>query len=300
MCNGAHVAVVGVSHITISSRDVEAAVSFYRDCLGFEVVARWPVGAYLSAQGLWLAIVDGPRESRMSEYSHIAFHVDGHEFSEVAERILRSGAHVWQDNWTEGDSLYFTDPDGHQLEIHATTFAARIETAMASPWDGLQLAPDAAALARPRPSIADPRKPRRLHCAPVGVFVVVIDDEGRILFLRDPADGSLQVPNGARERDEDPADTAIRELREEAGPIEVGGMHCFSAYNVDYHPHAPALISIGFVCRLVGGVAEAGDDMLGFEVDWRRVDEAEDSELFIPARRSTLVSAVAVLAAVSG
>lgn len=57
--------------------------------------------------------------------------------------------------------------------------------------------------------------------SPVGVVIVVVDDDDRILFLRDPADGRLQVPNGARERDEDPIDAARRELAEEDGPIEV-------------------------------------------------------------------------------
>lgn len=290
-------AVVGVNHITLSSEDVGAAAQFYCDVLGFELVATWPRGAYLSALGLWLAIVPGPREARVGDYSHIAFHVDHHEFTRVADLIVASGAEIWQDNWTEGDSLYFTDPDGHQLEIHATTFAARVDSARAAPWDGLSLVSAAASLARPVPSVVDPRKPRRLHCAPVGVFVVVVDDDDRILFLRDPADGRLQVPNGARELDEDPGDTARRELAEEAGLIEVSAMQCFSADNVDYHPHLPLLISIGFVCRHLSGTARAGDDMQGCDVEWMDLDQLDESDLFIPAEKATLATAVAVLRA---
>ena len=293
-------AVVGVNHITLSSEDVGASVGFYRDTLGFEVVATWPHGAYLSALGLWLAIVPGPRETRVGDYSHIAFHVDRHEFARVANLIVASGAEIWQDNWTEGDSLYFTDPDGHRLEVHATTFAARVESATAAPWEGLSFVTAAASLARPVPSVADPRKPRRLHCAPVGVFVVVVDDDSRILFLRDPADGQLQVPNGARERDEEPIDTARRELAEEAGPIEVGDMQCFSAYNVDYHPHLPSLISIGFVCGHLAGAAKAGDDMQGFDVEWLTLDQLSESELFIPAEKADLAPALAVLRSCGG
>lgn len=48
-----------------------------------------------------------------------------------------------QDNWTEGDSLYFLDPDGHRLEIHATTLADRLRHARADPWEGLVIEDDA-------------------------------------------------------------------------------------------------------------------------------------------------------------
>jgi hypothetical protein len=48
-----------------------------------------------------------------------------------------AGAPIWQENWTEGDSLYFLDPDGHKFEIHASNLAARIRSARAQPWDGL-------------------------------------------------------------------------------------------------------------------------------------------------------------------
>jgi len=36
---------------------------------------------------------------------------------------LASGAEVWQENGTEGDSLYCLDPDGHKLETHASDLA---------------------------------------------------------------------------------------------------------------------------------------------------------------------------------
>ena len=45
---------------------------------------------------------------------------------------------LWQDNWTEGDSLYVTDPNGHKLEIHSSDLAARIAAAKENPWDGLE------------------------------------------------------------------------------------------------------------------------------------------------------------------
>ena len=44
-----------------------------------------------------------------------------------------------QQNWTEGESLYFLDPDGHKLEIHASDLAARLRSARERPWAGLEL-----------------------------------------------------------------------------------------------------------------------------------------------------------------
>ncbi len=287
--------VVGVSHITLSTADVGVAVRFYCDVLEFEPIAQWPRGAYLVAGDVWVALVLGPSESRQDDYSHIAFHVDRHHFDAVSSRVRSAGAEIWQETGTEGDSLYFTDPDGHRLEIHATTLSERIESALLAPWDGLTVSDRALDLARSTPSVSDPRKPRRLACAPVGVFVVVVDDSSRALFLRNPASRRLEVPNGAMEQGEDPSDTAARELREEAGPISVGPMRCCAALSIDYHPHVTPLLSVGFVCRYQSGSPIAGDDMADCDIEWLRVEEINEDELFIPAQVEILRSAIATL-----
>ena len=134
----------GINHITFAVPDVDAAIAFYTEVLGCELVAVWPNGAYLLAGSLWIALVSA------DDYSHIAFAVSPSAFAALADRIRSSGAVVWQENWTEGESLYFEDPAGHRLEIHATTLADRLREALASPWDGLQvLRPDLAAPAPP-------------------------------------------------------------------------------------------------------------------------------------------------------
>jgi len=43
----------------------------------------------------------------------------------------------WQRNHSEGDSLYFLDPDGHKLEIHASDLNARIRSLRSVPPEGL-------------------------------------------------------------------------------------------------------------------------------------------------------------------
>jgi catechol 2,3-dioxygenase-like lactoylglutathione lyase family enzyme len=132
--------IAGINHVTLSITDVERSFAFYTDVLGFQPVAKWPEGAYLLAGDLWLALVvdQHARAGPLPEYTHLAFSVSKHEFEPLSRRIRASGAAIWQENWTEGDSLYFLDPDGHKLEIHVSDLATRIASARAEPWDGLE------------------------------------------------------------------------------------------------------------------------------------------------------------------
>jgi catechol 2,3-dioxygenase-like lactoylglutathione lyase family enzyme len=131
--------ITGINHITLAIADVERSFVFYTAVLGFRPIAKWPKGAYLLAGDTWIALVADPhvRQAALPEYTHIAFSISAQEIGALGERIRASGAPIWQENWTEGDSLYFLDPDGHKLEIHASDLAARIATAKAQPWEGL-------------------------------------------------------------------------------------------------------------------------------------------------------------------
>lgn len=136
--------ITGLNHMTLSVRDVERAWRFYVDLLGCRPVARWPKGAYLLAGDLWLALVldDHTRAGPLPEYSHLAFSVPAADFAALAGRIQAAGAVIWQANWTEGESLYFLDPDGHKLEIHASDLKARLCAARQNPWEGLDFFPE--------------------------------------------------------------------------------------------------------------------------------------------------------------
>ena len=73
--------------------------------------------------------------SPLPEYSHIAFNVPAARFDDAAASIRASGAVIWQDNRSEGASLYFLDPDGHKLEIHAGDWRTRLAAMKEHPWD---------------------------------------------------------------------------------------------------------------------------------------------------------------------
>ena len=129
--------ITGLNHITLSVRDIDRSFRFYAETLGSRPLARWSNGAYLLAGDLWLCLTQDERvgSSPPPEYSHIAFTVPHTRFSDAAERIRASGATIWQQNRSEGPSLYFLDPDGHKLEIHAGDWRTRLAAMKQKPWE---------------------------------------------------------------------------------------------------------------------------------------------------------------------
>jgi catechol 2,3-dioxygenase-like lactoylglutathione lyase family enzyme len=130
----------GVNHITLSIKNVEESFAFYTQVLGLRPVARWPKGAYLLAGDLWVALVldQDARAAALPEYTHIAFTVAQADFVALSERIVGAGSPFLQPYRTEGDSLYFLDPNGHKLVVHASNLEARLRAAKVSPWEGLE------------------------------------------------------------------------------------------------------------------------------------------------------------------
>jgi catechol 2,3-dioxygenase-like lactoylglutathione lyase family enzyme len=129
-----------LNHLTLSVGDLERAVAFYRDVLEFRPLARWRRGAYLLAgDATWICLtLDDCVETRPRlEYTHIAFSVTAADFSNAVSRIRGSGAIEWKPNASEGDSLYFLDPDGHKLELHVGDWRSRLEACRSRPYDDM-------------------------------------------------------------------------------------------------------------------------------------------------------------------
>ncbi len=129
--------ITGVNHINLSVKDLEESFQFYKEVLGFKPIAKWKRGAYFLAGDLWFCIFqdENTRDSQLKEYTHIAFSISEQDFEGVSERIKKSSAQIWQENTSEGASLYFTDPDHHKLEIHASDLATRIKIAKEHPYE---------------------------------------------------------------------------------------------------------------------------------------------------------------------
>lgn len=144
----AAMSVGGINHLTLATADVRRCVQFYVEILGCRVLATWPKGAYLLAGDMWLALVEGLDETREADdYSHVAFHAPPDALATIRLRVEAAAVETWQQNWTEGDSIYVTDPSGHRIEVHSTTLLDRLRHSVGHPWDGFVMEPDAIEMA---------------------------------------------------------------------------------------------------------------------------------------------------------
>ena len=131
----------GLNHITLAVKNLEASRQFYEDILGGTLKAIWPKGCYFELGNIWLALILDPELEGLprADYSHLAWHVDPVDFEALAHKIKGSGAVIWQENHSEGDSLYFLDPSQHKLEIHSSDLTQRLKTALTQPWEGFEV-----------------------------------------------------------------------------------------------------------------------------------------------------------------
>ncbi|BAY48653.1 phosphonate metabolism protein PhnM [Scytonema sp. HK-05] len=132
--------ITGINHINLSVKNLEESFQFYQEVLGFQPIAKWKKGAYFLAGDLWFCIFEdeNTRDAPLKEYTHIAFTVCEQDFAKISDRIRNSQAKIWQENTSEGASVYFTDPNHHKLEIHASDLATRIKTAKENPYEGME------------------------------------------------------------------------------------------------------------------------------------------------------------------
>lgn len=118
----------GINHINLSVKSLEESFEFYKSVLGFKPLMRKKKSAYFLAGDLWFCLEEDPavRGATLPEYTHIAFSVEQKDFAAIALKIKNSGATIFKENHSEGDSIYFVDPNGHKLEIHVGSWQSRL------------------------------------------------------------------------------------------------------------------------------------------------------------------------------
>ncbi|EOI3551177.1 FosA family fosfomycin resistance glutathione transferase [Cronobacter turicensis] len=133
----------GLNHLTLAVRDVARSLAFYQSLPGLRLHARWDGGAYLSCGSLWLCLsLDENAGSPAADYTHYAFTVSEADFPQVVDTLTAAGIKPWKTNRSEGDSWYFLDPDGHQLELHVGSLATRLAACRAAPYKGMRFYDD--------------------------------------------------------------------------------------------------------------------------------------------------------------
>lgn len=116
-----------IDHVALTVRDLERATRWYQQVLGLqrrheEVWGDVPTMLYAGSTALALfpASVSDPAPAPGADtiaMRHLAFVVDRGNFRAAQEALTAQGiAFEWQDH-TISHSIYFSDPDGHRLEI---------------------------------------------------------------------------------------------------------------------------------------------------------------------------------------
>lgn len=128
----------GVNHLTFAVSDLDESLAFYTETLALTAVARWDGGAYLLAGEGWIALIVDDSAAPRPDYTHAAFTVAPEDFEAASRRALGAGARIWQQNQSEGESLYILDPDGHKLELHASDLESRLAADRENPPPGMR------------------------------------------------------------------------------------------------------------------------------------------------------------------
>jgi len=113
----------GLYEVAIPVRQLQRAEAFYRDVLGLVVGLRderrkW---LFLRAGGAAGMVVLQEHDGEFPIY-HFAFTVDRSDLERAAIVLRECGVPTSGPtfhNWIPGTSLYFEDPDGHELELFA-------------------------------------------------------------------------------------------------------------------------------------------------------------------------------------
>jgi catechol 2,3-dioxygenase-like lactoylglutathione lyase family enzyme len=117
----------GINHITISVKNIDSAFLFYKDILKLKPIMKSNRSAYFLAGKIWIALDQKDNYIASDNYSHICFNISKKSYKGFIENIKSLKIKEWQENKTQGNSIYLLDDSGNKLEIHFSTIKERIK-----------------------------------------------------------------------------------------------------------------------------------------------------------------------------
>jgi len=120
---------VGIGHVHLKVADLERAIAFYRDVLGFEVTQRYGrQAAFLSAGGYhhhiglntWESAGGAPPPAGATGLYHVAIlYPSRAELADALRRLIEAGiALEGASDHGVSEALYLRDPDGNGVELY--------------------------------------------------------------------------------------------------------------------------------------------------------------------------------------
>jgi catechol 2,3-dioxygenase-like lactoylglutathione lyase family enzyme len=117
----------GIDHVALAVHDIEQSAKWYIDVLGFERLheGMWDhVPTFIGKGNTGIALFPmsshaGPASSARSgiRMLHLAFRANRENFLAAQRKLKKRGIKFEFQDHEISHSIYFRDPDGHQLEI---------------------------------------------------------------------------------------------------------------------------------------------------------------------------------------
>ncbi len=117
----------GIDHVALAVRDVPSSVRWYQEVLGLERLHEEAWGDYPAVVGIGgtaiaLFPVQGsdpkPRPDRdVLAMRHLAFRANAENFARAQRELTDGGVEFEFQDHGIAHSIYFHDPDGHEIEI---------------------------------------------------------------------------------------------------------------------------------------------------------------------------------------
>jgi NADH pyrophosphatase NudC (nudix superfamily) len=121
-------------------------------------------------------------------------------------------------------------------------------------------------------------KGRPFPTSVVALQAIIINAEEQFLLLSSPrrnGQNEWQTVSGGLDAEESVLDGILREVREEAGDIEVRPLTALHSQTFCYDGNIPHMIGIYYLLRYEGGAVVPGDDMIDSDFRWWGLDELE-------------------------